>query len=127
MHQSPFNSQRKIIHVDMDYFYAAVEIRDQPELANKPVAVGGTVAQRGVIATCNYEARKYGIHSAMATWEAFKRCPNLILLPGNMPKYKQVSRAIHEVFKQYTPTIEFLSLDEAFLDVSMHANATQVA
>ncbi|AHG72709.1 DNA polymerase IV [Mannheimia sp. USDA-ARS-USMARC-1261] len=111
-------SQRKIIHIDMDCFYAAVEMREDPSLVDKPVAVGGSANQRGVLTTCNYEARKFGLHSAMATATALKKCPNLILLPVNMPLYKAVSAQIHEIFHCYTDIIEALSLDEAYLDVS---------
>ncbi|QLB21070.1 DNA polymerase IV [Vespertiliibacter pulmonis] len=111
-------TQQKIIHIDMDCFYAAVEIRNNPALAGKPVAVGGKANQRGVLTTCNYEARKFGLHSAMPTAQALKYCPHLILLPVNMPLYKQVSEQIHQIFRQYTQIIEPLSLDEAYLDVS---------
>lgn len=110
--------QRKIIHIDMDCFYAAVEMRENPSLVGKPVAVGGNANQRGVLTTCNYEARKFGLHSAMATATALKKCPNLILLPVNMPLYKAVSAQIHEIFHRYTDIIEALSLDEAYLDVT---------
>ncbi|MCE9679072.1 DNA polymerase IV [Shewanella sp. AS1] len=109
---------KKIIHVDMDCFYAAVEMRDFPELRGKPIAVGGRSDRRGVISTCNYEARKYGVRSAMASAHALKLCPNLILVPGRMEVYKSVSRQIHSVFARYTELIEPLSLDEAYLDVS---------
>ncbi|OOF83897.1 DNA polymerase IV [Rodentibacter ratti] len=109
---------RKIIHIDMDCFYASVEIRDNPSLQGKPVAVGGTSRQRGVLTTCNYEARKFGLHSAMPTAQAVKKCPNLILVPVNMPLYKQVSAQIHQIFRRYTDMIEPLSLDEAYLDVT---------
>ncbi|QUN04990.1 DNA polymerase IV [Shewanella yunxiaonensis] len=109
---------KKIIHVDMDCYYAAVEMRDFPEYRGKPLAVGGSRERRGVISTCNYEARKFGIHSAMATGYALKLCPALILLPGRMEVYKAVSRQIHTIFERYTDKIEPLSLDEAYLDVS---------
>lgn len=109
---------RKIIHIDMDCFYAAVEIRDNPELERFPVAVGGTKDRRGVLTTCNYIARSYGLHSAMPTANALKLCPTLELLPVNMAKYKAVSENIRKIFKKYTSLIEPLSLDEAFLDVS---------
>lgn len=109
---------RKIIHIDMDCFYAAVEMRENPSLKDKPIAVGGSPQQRGVLATCNYPARKFGLHSAMATAQALKLCPNLILLPVNMPLYKQVSSQIHQIFQRYTDIIEPLSLDEAYLDVT---------
>nr|WP_314739966.1 DNA polymerase IV [uncultured Haemophilus sp.] len=109
---------RKIIHIDMDCFYAAVEMRENPSLKGKPVAVGGRANQRGVLTTCNYEARKFGLHSAMPTVTALKLCPNLILLPVNMPLYKSVSQQIHQIFHRYTHIIEPLSLDEAYLDVT---------
>lgn len=109
---------RKIIHIDMDCFYAAVEMRENPSLKDKPVAVGGSAAHRGVLSTCNYPARKFGLHSAMPTAQALKLCPNLILLPANMPLYKKVSQQIHQIFRRYTDIIEPLSLDEAYLDVT---------
>lgn len=112
------NPSRKIIHIDMDCFYAAIEVRDNPALNGKPVAVGGSSSQRGVLCTCNYEARKFGLHSAMPTAKAFKLCPDLILLPVDMSKYTAVSQEIHDIFQRYTEVIEFLSLDEAFLDVT---------
>ncbi|WP_236869782.1 DNA polymerase IV [Candidatus Bandiella numerosa] len=120
---------RKIIHIDMDSFYASVEIRDNPALLGKPVAIGSK--GRGVLCTCNYEARKYGIHSAMPTYKALNRCPSLILLPVNMAKYKEVSYRIRDIFRSYSDKIELLSLDEAYLDVSnsslYHGSATLVA
>ena len=109
---------RKIIHIDMDSFFASVEIRDQPELATKPVIVGGMPEHRGVVATSNYVARKYGIHSAMPTARAVKLCPSLVIIYPNMNKYKKVSENIHNVFKQFTDKVEPLSLDEAYLDVT---------
>ena len=109
---------RKIIHIDMDCFYAAVEIRDNQSLANKPVAVGGSKEHRGVLCTCNYIARKLGIHSAMSTTEALRICPELVVLPVNMDKYKSVSLEIQQIFKKFTHLVEPLSLDEAYLDVS---------
>ncbi|MBX9597198.1 MAG: DNA polymerase IV [Burkholderiales bacterium] len=112
---------RKIIHLDMDCFYAAVEIRDRPELASFPVAVGGSSDRRGVLCTCNYLARKFGVRSAMATATALRICPKLVVLPVNMAKYKQVSRQIQAIFREYTELVEPLSLDEAFLDVSNSA------
>jgi DNA polymerase-4 len=113
--------QRKIIHCDCDCFYAAVETRDDPSLIGKPVAVGGRPDQRGVVATCNYEARKFGIHSAMAMAQAIKRCPDLVVIRPNMEKYRVASRAILAIYRDYTDLVEPLSLDEAFLDVT---NAT---
>ncbi len=109
---------RKIIHCDCDCFYASIEMRDNPALVGKPLAVGGSPSRRGVIATCNYEARKYGIHSAMASQTARLRCPDLIIIKPDMTKYREASAQIHEVFKRYTDLIEPLSLDEAYLDVS---------
>lgn len=116
--------QQKIIHVDMDCFYAAVEIRDNPSLADKPIAVGGTPDQRGVICTCNYIARQYGVHSAMSTAAAYRHCPALILLPVDMKKYKDVSQRIQKIFKNFTDLVEPLALDEAYLDVT-HATTHQ--
>jgi DNA polymerase-4 len=109
---------RKIIHCDCDCFYASVEMRDDPSLRGRPLAVGGRADQRGVIATCNYEARRYGIHSAMATAQAIKLCPDLILIPPNMEKYRVASRQIMDIYRDYTDLVEPLSLDEAYLDVT---------
>ncbi len=109
--------ERKIIHIDMDAFFAAVEQRDNPELRGKPVAVGHD-GPRGVVATASYEARRYGVHSAMSSVTARKRCPQLIFTPGRMDVYKAVSARIHEIFQDYTDIIEPLSIDEAFLDVT---------
>jgi DNA polymerase-4 len=107
-----------IIHADMDAFYASVEIRERPELADKPVAVGGSAEGRGVISAANYVARRYGVHSALPTITAKRRCPQLILLPGRMNFYAEVSQQIRRIFERFTPLIEPLSLDEAFLDVT---------
>lgn len=109
---------KKIIHIDMDCFYAAVEMRDDPSLENQPMAVGGTEKQRGVLCTSNYAARKFGVRSAMATAAAKRLCPNLIVLPPNMEKYKLASNGIRDIFHDYTDLVEPLSLDEAYLDVS---------
>lgn len=109
---------RKIIHLDMDCFFAAVEMRDNPSLQHVPLAIGGNRHERGVIATCNYPARAFGVRSAMSTHEALKRCPQLTLVRGNMEKYKTVSRQIQAIFLRYTELVEPLSLDEAYLDVS---------
>jgi DNA polymerase-4 len=109
---------RKIIHCDCDCFYASVEMRDDPSLRGRPLAVGGRPDQRGVVATCNYEARRFGIHSAMATAQAMKLCPDLLLIPPNMEKYRIASRQIMDIYRDYTELVEPLSLDEAYLDVS---------
>lgn len=109
---------RKIIHIDMDCYYAAVEMRDNPEYRNVPLAIGGSSDRRGVISTCNYQARKFGVRSAMATAHAFKLCPNLVLAPGRMSLYSEISQQIRQIFSRYTHKVEPLSLDEAYLDVS---------
>ena len=122
---------RKIIHCDCDCFYASIEVRDNPHLLGKPIAVGGSPNHRGVVATCNYEAREFGIHSAMASATARKRCPDLIIIRPDMEKYREASAQIHEVFSRYTKLIEPLSLDEAYLDVSnskhFEGSATRIA
>ena len=109
---------RKIIHCDCDCFYAAIETRDNPTLAGKPMAVGGSPERRGVVATCNYEARKFGIHSAMPMATALRHCPHLIVIYPRMDQYREASRAVQRIFADYTALIEPLSLDEAYLDVS---------
>ncbi len=125
MRQSP---PRKIIHLDMDAFYAAIEQRDRPELAGKPLVVGGSPHGRGVVATCSYEARKYGIHSAMPSAQALQRCPGVIFVKPRFDVYRAVSRQLHEIFGNYTGLIEPLSLDEAYLDVTGARHpATRVA
>jgi len=113
--------QRKIIHVDMDCFFVAVEEKLDPSLKGKPVVVAGKSSRRGVVSAANYEARKYGIHSAMATARAEKLCKNLVLADHHFSEYKKESTFIREIFSRYTDKIEPLSLDEAFLDVS-HSN-----
>jgi DNA polymerase-4 len=112
------NLQRKIIHVDMDCFYAAVEIRDDPTLQTLPVAVGGHSTQRGVLCTCNYIAREYGIRSAMPTAHALRLCKDLVVIPVNMQKYRDAAKIIHNIFREFTDLVEPLSLDEAYLDVT---------
>ncbi|MCL2875689.1 MAG: DNA polymerase IV [Betaproteobacteria bacterium] len=109
---------RKIIHCDCDCFYAAVEMRDDPALRGKPLAVGGQAEARGVIATCNYEARAFGVRSAMSTARALRQCPQLILLPPDFRRYCEASRQILAIYRDYTQLVEPLSLDEAYLDVS---------
>lgn len=109
--------ERKIIHVDMDCFYAAIEARDNPSLKNEPIAVGGRGA-RGVLTTCNYEARKFGIRSAMPNFIAVKKCPHLIVLPVRFEVYRSESKRIRSILNEYTDLIEPLSLDEAYLDLT---------
>jgi DNA polymerase-4 len=110
---------RKIIHIDMDAFYASVEQRDKPELKGKPIAVGGSPEGRGgVVATCSYEARKFGVRSAMPSKKALQLCPQIIFIKPRFEVYKEVSRQVRAIFKRYTDLIEPLSLDEAYLDVT---------
>ncbi|MGR8942140.1 MAG: DNA polymerase IV [Gammaproteobacteria bacterium] len=109
---------RKIIHVDMDAFYAAVEQRDHPEYRGRPVVVGGKPDARGVVATCSYEARKFGIHSAMSSAQAYRLCPQAIFVKPRFEVYKDVSARIRKIFAEYTELVEPLSLDEAYLDVT---------
>ena len=122
---------RKVIHIDMDCFYAAIEMRDDPSLRGKPVAVGGDPGRRGVLSTCNYEARKYGLHSAMPTAFALRQCPDLVLLPGDMAKYREVSEQIHTIFADYSDQTQRIALDEAYLDVTdsphCYGSATWIA
>jgi DNA polymerase-4 len=113
---------RKIIHIDMDAFFASVEQRDNPALRGKPVAVGGS-SNRGVIAAASYEARKFGVHSAMPTLTALSKCPQLILVNANGSAYKEASQIIQSIFFDYTEMVEPLSLDEAFLDVTFNHTA----
>jgi len=116
------NTNRHVIHIDMDAFFASVEQLDNPELKGKPVIVGGSVQQRGVVAAASYEARKYGVHSAMPMSKAVKLCPDAVILPVRMKRYAEISRQIHKIFSNYTPEIEPISLDEAFLDVTGSIN-----
>ncbi|MBB3464434.1 DNA polymerase IV [Rhizobium sp. BK377] len=117
---------RKIVHVDMDAFYASVEQRDNPELRGKPIAVGGSAA-RGVVAAASYEARAFGVHSAMPSVTAKRKCPELIFVPPRFDVYRAVSQQIREIFAEYTPVIELLSLDEAYLDVTKNLKGMEVA
>lgn len=109
---------RQIIHVDMDAFYASVEQLDNPDLIGKAVIVGGDPKQRGVVSAASYEARKFGVHSAMPMSQAIRLCPNAIVLPVRMKRYAELSQQIHAIFQKFTPEIEPISLDEAFLDVT---------
>lgn len=121
---------RKIIHIDMDAFFASVEQRDHPEWRGKPIAVGGG-SDRGVVAAASYEARRFGVRSAMASAKARRLCPELIFVPHRFDVYRQVSRQIREIFERYTPLVQPLSLDEAYLDVTENlkgiASATEIA
>lgn len=122
---------RKIIHVDMDMFYAAVELLEHPELRDQPVVVGGSPKSRSVVTTANYVARKYGIHSAMSCAEAYRRCPECVFIKPDFPKYRKYSEIIRSIFFKYTDLVEPLSLDEAYLDVTVNktgeASATRIA
>lgn len=114
--------KRKIIHFDMDAYYASIEVRDNPRLQGIPVVIGGSPASRAVVCTASYEARKFGIRSAMPCSQAARLCPEAIFIPPNFEKYSAVSRQIREIFKSYSPKVEPLSLDEAYIDVTDHLN-----
>ncbi len=122
--------KRTVLHVDMDAFYTSIEQRDNPELRGKPVVVGGS-SNRGVVAAASYEVREFGVRSAMPMAEATRRCPDLIRVAPRMSRYKAVSQQIFEVFREFTPLVEGLSLDEAFLDVTdsraLHGSGQQIA
>jgi DNA polymerase IV len=124
--ETPSHRQRKIIHVDMDAFYASVEQRDNPDLRGKPVAVGGS-RERGVVAAASYEARKFGVRSAMPSVTARRQCPELIFVKPRFEVYKAVSQQIREIFAEHTPIIEPLSLDEAYLDVTKNLQGIPLA
>lgn len=117
---------RKIIHIDMDAFFASVEQRDFPELRGKPIAVGFD-GERGVVSTASYEARRYGVHSAQSMMMAKRLCPQLVVVPPHFDRYHEVSNQIHEVFHEYTDVVEPLSLDEAFLDVTINKQGLELA
>ena len=113
--------EKYIVHVDMDAFFAAIEQRDNPALRNRPVIVGADPKMgkgRGVVSTCSYEARKFGIHSAMPISFAYRKCPHAVFLPVNMKKYEKVSARIFRILSEFTPCVETVSIDEAFLDIT---------
>jgi DNA polymerase IV len=122
---------RKIIHVDMDCFYAAVEVKHRPELKGKPLGIGGPANSRGVLCTASYEARKFGVRSAMPSSQAARLCPDIILIPPRFELYKKESGSVRQIFERFTPVIQPLSLDEAYLDVTeaseVYGSATKVA
>ena len=111
-------SKRTILHMDMDAFYAAVEVRDNPELKGKPLIIGALPNERGVVSTCSYEARTYGVHSGMSIKEAYRLCPDGIYMHGNYQKYHSVSDQVHQILMDYTDQIEFVALDEGYLDIT---------
>jgi DNA polymerase IV len=119
----PPESPRVIVHLDMDCFYAAIEVRDRPSLRGKPVGVGGARDRRGVLTTCNYEARQFGVRSAMPTFMALQRCPQLIVLPTRFDVYRREAAVIRGILQRFTSLIEPLSLDEAYLDLTDHSGA----
>ena len=117
---------RKVLHVDCDCFFAAVEMRENPQLCHVPIAIGGHSDRRGVISTCNYPAREFGIRSAMATGLALKQCPDLILLPGNMSLYREVSQQVMAVIRRYGIAFEQVSVDEAYLELDPEDSAIEI-
>src|SRR5438132_12654621 len=112
---------RRILHVDMDAFYASVEQRDNRALCGKPLAVGGQPDRRGVVAAASYEARAFGVHSAMSMARAVRLCPSLVIVPPDFSRYRTASNAVFAIFREVTPLVEPLSLDEAYLDVTENA------
>ncbi len=116
-----------IIHVDMDAFFASVEIRDDPTLRGKPLIIGSLPRERGVVATCSYEARKYGVHSAMNIKEAYRLCPNGVYMHPNYDKYKAISEQLHGIWNTYASAAEYIALDEAYLDVTAQAGSLERA
>lgn len=114
---------RAIIHLDMDCFYAAIEVRDNPKLRGKPVGVGGARDRRGVLTTCNYEAREFGVRSAMPTFMALQKCPQLVVVPTRFDVYRREAAVVRSILLRFSPLVEPLSLDEAYLDVTAHPGA----
>lgn len=121
------NTDQIIIHVDMDAFFASVEMRDNPALRGKPLIIGSLPSERGVVATCSYAARKYGVHSAMNIKEAYRLCPNGIYMHPNMDKYRAVSGQLHKIWNAYASAAEAIALDEAYLDVTGQAGSMEGA
>src|SRR5699024_8724925 len=124
------DTSRKIIHIDMDAFFASVEERDNPELAAHPLVIArhpSDTGGRGVVTTANYRARQFGIHSAMSAQKAYELCPEAIFIPGNHEKYRQISQQVRQVFRRYTDIIEPVSIDEAYLDVTHNKKNIQSA
>jgi DNA polymerase-4 len=119
--QLPVTTLRRIVHIDMDAFYASVEQRDDPALRGQPLAVGGQPDRRGVVAAASYEARAFGVHSAMSMARAVRLCPSLVIVPPDFSRYKAASSAVFTIFREVTPLVEPLSLDEAYLDVTENA------
>ncbi|UTW47871.1 DNA polymerase IV [Bacterioplanoides sp. SCSIO 12839] len=125
--------QRKVIHIDCDCFFAAVEMRDHPEYRDIPIAIGGDASRRGVISTCNYPAREFGVRSAMATAHALKLCPQLTLVPGNMNRYREVSQQVMAILREYAwqrddvTLLQQVSVDEAYLEIDPQQNASEIA
>ena len=117
---------RKLLHIDCDCFFAAVEMRENPQLCHVPIAIGGHSDRRGVISTCNYPARQFGIHSAMATAQALKKCPGLIILPGNMALYREVSQQVMAIIQRYGAAYEQVSVDEAYLELDPDDSAIDI-
>lgn len=120
-------SVRKVLHIDCDCFFAAVEMRESPHLAEVPLAIGGSSDRRGVVATCNYPARKFGVRSAMPTATALRLCPDLVLMPANMALYRDVSEQIMEILRDFSPLLQQVSVDEAYLELAPNQQATFVA
>lgn len=118
--------KRKILHVDLDAFFASVEELDNPSLKNKPMAVGGLSQTRGIVTTCNYTAREYGIHSAMPVFQALQRCPDLIIVPTRRDRYVELSKEVFKILRSYTRRLEQMSIDEAYLDISTRPESSNL-